>query len=344
MSSTRKYIESFALKLSGVIPIRISTHNYCAKYLGHLIDHKEYYLQIYSAVLDHILGASEKKREEICLVDFGAGNGLLGMFAKHCGFKKVYLNDIDKSFVEGSEALANELQIEIAGFIHGDIIALKNIIPGEIPDVIAGTDVIEHIYDLDIFFSTLHSINPGIVSVFTTASNPENYFKVRKLKQLQQKDELEGGDPGDFLLFGQQAHESFLQIRKNIINETGLLPESAIDRFARATRGYDKKDLIEAVNKFVLTKELPQPPAHPTNTCNPLNSSWTERILSLEEYNRIYDRHGFALEIYPGFYDRFKRGLKKYLNRLLNLIVKIPGKKIAPFIILVGYQKNKNSK
>ncbi|HMJ47503.1 MAG TPA: class I SAM-dependent methyltransferase, partial [Ferruginibacter sp.] len=241
------------------------------------------------------------------MIDYGAGNGLLGMFAKHCGFKKVYLTDIDKSFTEGATVLARELDIEIDGIVHGDITDVKNIFTG-IPDAIIGTDVIEHIYDLDIFFSTMYSFNPGIVSVFTTASNPENYFKIRQLKKLQLKDELEGGDPGDFLLFGEHGHESFLKIRKGIINDTASLTSNEVEQIAKATRGYDKNDIVKAVNKYILTKELPMPPSHPTNTVNPLNSSWTERILSLEEYAAIYARHGFSLEIHTGFYDGFKPG------------------------------------
>ena len=47
---------------------------------------------------------------------------------------------------------------------------------------------IEHIYDLQDFFSNIRQINPDIVSVFTTSANPENYFKVRQLKRLQLKE------------------------------------------------------------------------------------------------------------------------------------------------------------
>lgn len=345
LPSTKNYIDSFAARLDRIDPSKISTQDYCVKYLRHLLDHRFYYLEIYAAVLDNLLSVSQMKKEEIILIDFGAGNGLLGMFARHCGFKKVYLNDIDKSFVDGSVALAKELEAVIAGFIHGDVMALKEAFTNEIPDAIAGTDVIEHIYDLDIFFATLQNINPGIVSVFTTASNPENFFKIQKIKRLQLKDELEGGSPNDFFLFGENAHESFLKIRKDIIaNVPQDLSEVEVDQIAKASRGLDKNDIIRAVNKFVSSKVMPQPVRHPTNTCNPLNSSWTERILSLGEYARIYDRKGFSLKIYAGFYDHFKPGFKKYMNAAMNSLVKILGKKIAPFIILVGSQKNKPGK
>ena len=261
------------------------------------------------------------------------------MFAKHCGFQKVFLSDIDKSFIDSSIVLARQLNIIIEGFVHGSIQELRLSIGNEIPDAIAGTDVIEHIYDLDLFFETLTNMNPSIISVFTTSANPENYFKVQQLKKLHRKDELEGGQPGDFLLFGQHAHESFINIRKKIIKSSANLTGDEIEMLAKATRGYDKNDIIKAVDKYVSTHELAEVIRHPTNTCNPLNSSWTERILSLDEYTRIYTRHGFSLEIYEGFYDQYKPGIKKILSAGVNFLVKILGNKIAPFIILVGYEK-----
>jgi 2-polyprenyl-3-methyl-5-hydroxy-6-metoxy-1,4-benzoquinol methylase len=86
------------------------------------------------------------------LVDYGAGNGLLGIFAKYCGFKKVYVNDISAIFIEASKQLAKVLDISIDGFIEGDCDkVLEFTKENDKVDAVVGTDVIEHVYRLYTF-------------------------------------------------------------------------------------------------------------------------------------------------------------------------------------------------
>ena len=92
--------------------------------------------------------------------------------------------------------------------------------------------MIEHIYNLGIFFKTIQQMNPKMVSVFTTASNPANYFKVRALQKIQLKDEFEGGSPDDHALFGESPLEPFIKIREQIIRKYAEeLPEKEIRIF-----------------------------------------------------------------------------------------------------------------
>jgi hypothetical protein len=265
---------------------------------------------------------------------------LLGIFAKHCGFKSVFLNDIDEKFVTASRNLAMQMNVSIDGYIPGDIHAVLSFFKNELPIAIIGTDVIEHIYSLEDFFSTIKKINPSIVSVFTTASNPKNYFKIRQLKKLQIKDEYEGGTPDDFILFGESALEPFFKTRQRIIHaQLESTDEATILKLAKATRGMNEEDILAATKSYKINGTIPLTLLHPTNTCNPVNGSWTERILKIEEYYSIYNSNEMKLELYNGFYDAYKDGLKKIINKLLNIAVRCFGSPFAPYIIFVGTKK-----
>ena len=334
-----RYIDAFGKKLEIIEIDRLNETNYCNRYLKHILQHQRYYLAIYADVLNKLIWNSKKKKEDILLVDIGSGNGLLGIFAKFCGFKKVVLNDLDKTFIEASEKLATQLNIKLDAYITGDIDAVQNYFSQEQPDSVVGTDVIEHIYDLEIFFKTLQQINPSIVSVFTTASNPSNPFKVRQLQKIQVRDELKGGSPGDHQLFGETTLEPFVTIREKIIREFEQgLTENEILKLSTLTRGLVKADIISVVEKYKSDRILPVNTAGGTNTCNPMNGSWTERLLSLDTYISLYASAGFTCDFYAGFYNDHEKGMKNFVKKLLNALGRVFGKKISPYIVIVGHK------
>ena len=335
----KEYIIAFEKKLELVVVDDITGALYIKKYLAHLLQHKKYYLVIYADVLHKLVQHSSKNKSGILLIDYGAGNGLLGMFAKFCGFKKVFLNDIDAKFIHASEKLAEQLNIKMDGYIPGDISAVQAYFKNEFPDAIIGTDVIEHIYNLNSFFKAIQQMNQSMVTVFTTASNPDNYFKVSMLKKMQLKDEMEGGTPGDHIFFGESPLEPFLNIREQIIRKhSGDLPGLKIHVLAKATRGMNEQDIIAAVDQYNISGQLPVPP-HGTNTCDPLSGCWTERILPVKAYTFLYNSAGFTTTFYNGFYNIYETGFKNYLKKILNAGIAIFGKKIAPYIIIAGHKK-----
>lgn len=334
------YIKAFENQLEYIVVDDISSENYCKKYLSHLLLYKKYYLAIYADVLNKLILHSALKKEDIILIDFGSGNGLLGIFAKFCGFKKVFLHDIDEKFIQASKNLSGKLKITMDGFITGDIKSLESYFNSEKPDGIVGTDVIEHVYNLEIMFKCFQQINPAMVSVFTTGSNPVNFFKVRSLKKIQLQDEMEGGTPDQHILFGEIALEPFISMREKIIRRYNAgLSENDIILLARSTRGQNEQDIIQSIDQYKLTGKCPVP-ASGNNTCNPLNSSWTERILSFKNYYNIYSAAGFSCKIYAGFYNDYGRGLNNFVKKLLNTCITIFGKKISPYIVIVGHKNN----
>jgi hypothetical protein len=337
LNSFKKYIPLFEEKLRSLDVQSLTMAPYCERYLNHLLQNSKYYLSIYAEVLEKVKQASNIPVIDVCLLDYGAGNGLLGLFAKFCGFGKVMINDIDEPFLNASKILSSALNIDIHQFILGDLNVIKQQpIPQKV-DALVATDLIEHIYDLDEFVAAMKSLNPELISVFTTGSNPENYFKVRQLMKLQIRDEFIGGDADDALLFGHEAHESYLKIRENIIrNIEPELDENIILTLAKLTRGKNKKDIITAVKKYQSKKELPVLIAHPTNTCHPETGSWTERLMPISTYKSIFLHHQFGLHISAGFYNQYQFGIKGICLAFLNKIIGIFGLKLAPFIFLTG--------
>jgi 2-polyprenyl-3-methyl-5-hydroxy-6-metoxy-1,4-benzoquinol methylase len=337
--SFKELIPAFSQKLSAIIAANLVIEDYCKRYLEHLLLHQGYYLTIYAHVLDEAMKHMKQLPSQVNLVDFGAGNGLLGMFAKFCGFQKVFLCDVDADFIKAAEVLSKSTNIIIDGFITGDLETLQHVLQNEKVDVMAGTDVIEHIYNLDDFFAGVKSMNENMVTVFTTASNPQNFIKVKKLKKLQVSDETVGGDPADFVLAGAEKHEAFALMREKII--VAAFPAMAIGtakQLAILTRGLKENDIVAAVRQYLHSKQLPVIQAIGTNTCHPITGSWTERILPIAAYKNIYEKQGFVLQVHNGFYNAYSRGARKYFNFFMNFLVRLTGKIAAPFITLVGYK------
>ncbi len=343
MLATHNFIDEalladFENRLSSVDIEGLPIAPYCKNYLLYIISHKKFYCRIYAHILSLALQHSDKKKENTCLLDYGAGNGLLGIFAKFCGFSKVYVNDITPDFLTAAKELAAALNIPVNGFIDGGINDVKIYFSLVKPDVVVGSDVIEHIYNLEVFFTAIQQINPRMVTVFSTASNPFNWLKVRQLKKVQIKDELYGGSPGADVLFGEMPEASFLCTRKKIIHvhAAGTVDEAAIDILATFTRGLIKADIENAVENYIKGKVLPIPLVHPTNTCDPITGSWSERVLTLKEYEGIYSKAGFSITCYDGFYNQYESPLKSRLLFLLNKLIPFAGHRLAPFIGLVG--------
>ncbi|MCX6292900.1 MAG: methyltransferase domain-containing protein [Sphingobacteriales bacterium] len=331
----KHYIPIFEKKLNAIDVQSLAIAPYCKRYLKHLLQNTKYYLSIYAEVLEKVKKECITPIIEMHLLDYGAGNGLLGLFAKCCGFGKVSINDIDESFLSASKVLAKQMGIDIHQFILGDLDEVKKIALPEKIDALVATDLIEHIYDLDEFVSTMKSLNPELIFVFTTGSNPENYFKVRQLMKLQLRDELIGGSSDDALLFGHEAHEPYLKIREKIIKDDAPeLDENIILKLAKLTRGNNKSDIIKGVKKFKETKELPLLIKHPTNTCHPETGSWTERLMPISTYKSIFHQHQFELQISSGFYNHYQPGIKGFVSKFLNKTKAIVGLKLDPFIIL----------
>jgi hypothetical protein len=305
-------IVSFARLLDRITPGALSADPYAVAYLDHLLAHRLYYLHIYADLLKRV-------PRDGGLVDFGCGNGLLGLFARHCGFDKVALVDVDEGFLHAASALATQLGIDVA---------LRNDLPATGYRSLVGTDVVEHIYDLSAFMRSTGGLERVTL---TTSANTQNWLKARVIKKFQRIDELRGTPPA----VGNRwtAVSSFLEQRYTII-EAAAPGLDVAWQLAERTRGQRREDIQTAVKKYLATGALPPPPTHHTNTCDPETGSWTERLLYPAEYRRCFAHGGFTLAIRTGGYNTYEGGVKSLLLKGVNVLASSP--RFAAYLILEG--------
>lgn len=341
MDQFQPYIQPFGEQLKQVKVEQLQLEEYPAQYLHRLLEHQLYYLHMYAAVLNKATEEAGCKKEELIVIDYGCGNGLLGLFAKFCQCKAVYLVDHNAAFLQAALKLSTALAMEVNGFIQGDIEDVENYFINKAkPSAIIGTDVIEHIYNLETFFRSIARINPGMVTVFTTASVTDNYFKSRQLIKLQYKDEHLGSNALHASTNNPFAGLPFKKIREQLIkNYAPDLQDEQVLSLSISTRGLQQTDIKKAVDEFKHSGTLPTPPIHATNTCDPITGSWTERLLTIDEYSQLYKQAGFSLKVYNGFYSEWQSGVKALVLGMVNRCIKLlkhKGRFITPFIILVG--------
>lgn len=333
MKLYHSFINSFIHKLGSVKIEELQLELYPLDYLKELLKNPAYHLNIYAKILE--LAIKEKNKEELVLIDFGTGNGLLACFAKFCGVKKVIGVDYTKDFITAAKKLSNALQLDVE-FVEANEANFHELLPNYKPQIIVGNDVIEHIYCLDAFIKNCKQLNEDVSMVFTTASVNENYCKAQNLRKLQLQDEFVSSNKkqSNYLYAGL----SFFEIRKRIIEDSfPLLNKSEIDLLATRTRGLQKLDIEIAVSNYINNKNLPDIIAHPTNTCDPITGSWTERLLTINEYKNLFGKENFTVEIQNGFYNQWQSGIKQIFARAINKCILLLGKKgiyISPFIFL----------
>ena len=318
---------------------------YPKKYLTHLIKNINYYIAIYDDAIINCIKKANKKIQQTIVIDYGCGNGILGLYAKYLGVKEIYLIDVSKPFLDAAIKLANALNIKIDSVILGDIEELQNIEFKNSADIIIGIDVVEHIYDVEIFLKKISAINKSTITCFTTGCNPNNWLKVKQLQKLQNKDEYLGGTKEDELLYGADACIPFIQMRKNIITDNFTnLSIKEVTILAQLTRGKRAADIILEIQKYKDTKIYPQLLKHKTNTCNPYTGSWTERIVELSVYKKMYNKNGFNINVVNGYYNGLNNSkLKNTLLKFVNIcMATFPflGKRLAPFIFIYGQKKD----
>jgi 2-polyprenyl-3-methyl-5-hydroxy-6-metoxy-1,4-benzoquinol methylase len=332
------FIIPFIQRLKTINPELPGVDHYCNTYLSHILKHSNYYTRIYAQALNILLRHSNQGKNSLILLDYGAGNGLLGIFAKFCGFKKVYINDISPEFIEAAKLLAIKLDITIDGFITGDINTVTLYFnEKDKPNAVVGTDVIEHVYNLDNLFKGLILLNKNMTTVFTTAANAHNWLKAKAIKKQQVLDEYSGGALPGNKLSGSENSPAFFVTRQKIIQSSGIvLTEAEILLLTKATRGLIKDDILTAVSMYKKDQVVPVPPSHPSNTCDPVTGSWAERLLTVDQYRELYKNAGFELHQYNGFYNGYESNFKSKVLKAANLLVKFTGIYLAPYILLIG--------
>jgi SAM-dependent methyltransferase len=294
---------------------------YNREYIQRLLPNLEYFSRIYT---DSILILLKKEKIQTHFVDFGGGHGFLSILLKALGFKVIYC-DHNPLSVQTIIKLKERLGFgpdHIVEGSSGELLAYctSNKIK---PNYLIATDLIEHIYDLNVFFADLYQINPGFKMIFTTGSNPSNPYKVKHLRKLMESIEK----------------NMFFPMRSDFIRENYQdLTDKEVSILAKSSRGLTYKDISDAVDNYLETSQLPIIHIDKYNTCDPQSGNWMERILPLKEYRKILRENGFKVEFKKGFYNKKQNNrINSFVVRVINKTIKYTGfigRILAPFLII----------
>lgn len=301
---------------------------------------------VYSAnlawqILELGLNKSDKTIEKLSVVEIGGGTGLISLLAKWVGFGKVIYSDTYEQSCKDFEIISNALKINIDDIVCGSSDEISKKYKNRI-DLIVSRDVIEHIYNPELFFKQCAENFRNAILVHNTSANVYNIFKKKYFKKIHQLDEWEGNSnqfkPGDSV-------ESFYKMRLDFITKN--FPNLSVSRkevLAAITRGKVFSDIKKDVENYLITEKLPPLPAHPTNTCDPSNGNWTEHLLSFEQYESFVSEYDYKTQWHFAPYDEWRnKGLKRIALKILNLFIKNSGKMaklISPAIVMVSAPKN----
>ena len=315
LSDTLRHIDYAALPIS----------DYSRRYLLRMLPVLDYYLDIYRRTLERAFRLTAKPLQELTLVDYGGGHGILSLCAKEAGVGRVIYVDYNPQAAETVQALSRRVGFGPDKVLTGDGAALLDGCrrEGVVPDLLLGMDVIEHIYRLEDFFAQLYAVNPRLSMIFTTGSTPYNPWVRRRLHRVMAADEQ-----------GRDGQAGFLAQRREYLRQhCPQLDAAALDRWAVLTRGLTYADALQAVND-----NLPPSPLgvdDPYNTCDPATGSWTERILPLAAYRRLLETYHARLEVSNGYYNTFRAVGKRLPSELLNGLLATGGFRfLAPFLFL----------
>lgn len=299
-------------------------------YGGRHNDRKFFSVQTAAELLYRSIKLKNKPVSDIIVMDYGAGMGSLFLLARMIGCKMVVYNDIIPDMTEGAKIVATYLKIPVDVYITGDHKeTIKVLREKQIScDIILSRNVVEHIYDLDDFYSDMAAGQPDALIYFSTTANFHNPAMLWYHKGLHRKAEL-----------------TYLPQRRALIRKE--LPDigaDALETLAVATRGLAMQDFDEAILQYKTKKQLPDPSVHYTNTCDPDNGLWAEHIIPVSAYKKIIESKGYRLTVLPAFWDTHnKSGLKNIVGKAMNfagsLLGNKAGLKTTAFIYIIAEKK-----
>lgn len=302
----------------------ITCCSYHRNYFQKIQNDAPYFIKMWEHILSQAEKDSDKKKAH--LFDFGCGQGLFGIFAKKSGWSSVSMMDMNGHCVENAEKLTEHFKLDDIHIGLGKEEDVADFFKErEKPNVLVSTDVIEHVYSIPKMLSIFKDALPTTTLIFTTGAVAENPLRSKMMKRLQVEDELKGTDVLQTTTDNPYGGLNFREVRKKIIQEADTdnkLSENKVAALAIKTRGQNREDVISSVQKYFTTGKMPIELQHPTNTCDPISSSWTERLLTVKEYKEIFEQNGYKLQVIPGYYnDITNKGVKKISLKLLNIFV-----------------------
>ena len=279
------------------------------------------------------IGSKDIDLKNYVIVDHGGGTGIFGMLAKELGIGTVIYNDINEKWTEDARTIAKTIGNESDYYIAGDIDTLVSFVQEKSIDcnAIVSYNVIEHIYNIEVFLSKIHRINSGDLLVFmSTGANEYNPIIKRQIVSDQIRVEY-GIDKKGIVV----KNNPYRSIRESIIRDLHpQLPDKEIIDLSISTRGMKVDDIEKTVKILKTEGKYPDNPKHPTNTCNPHTGYWAEHLMNPFELERILESCHYDTQVLVGYYGRPNRILNRIVGYIANIFLyflKNKGLMISPY-------------
>lgn len=325
LSLIESVLKTLLEKLTSLNIKEIGISEYNQRYMSEYIADYSFYAPLYQQLLTSAINELSLPIEESVFVDYGGGCGFLSLLAKEIGFKQVIYSDIYDISLNDAKLIAEKTNVKIDHFILGNIDELVDEITHRklSPDLICSFAVLEHIYNLDEWFSSLSKLNNSYCLVFMTSANPYNPFIRHRLMKLQRIAEYQGIEE----YWGIKKRDlkiPFLLARKDIIKEIMTdVDDATLEYLAKETRGLDQKDIKREIEQFKITGTLHYKIKHPTNTCDPYTGNWAENLIDIPALKRLLKRLNYQTEVTSGLYSFTKNRKLNFVKSILNQFIKI---------------------
>lgn len=268
-----------------------------------------------------------KKIPDTVFIDYGAGLGTLFLLAGKVGFKKVFFNDYFPRWAGYAKIICNKLDTKVDDFISGDLDAVIRY--GKMNavsfDIVASRNVVEHIYNLEGFYTTLYQSGLTTLCYATTTANYHNI--AMRLKHYWYHKKLEKN------LYRKQRAVYIKELKPDV-NAADL------HRLVKLTRGRAFSDFTNCTELYFIKKPVPPVPYLGTNTLDCRTGIWAEHLITKKNYAGIISKAGFTSTYSAGFWDtHYKYAVVNLITRLLNKLIKISGNRgywFAPFVNIVA--------
>lgn len=290
------------------------------KYLQHKLRSLEATLSRDKYIIGTAISRISKPLQNIVLIDYGGGPGFHSLLARELGIGTVIYNDILHHYCTLAEEIAETLGKKADYYVEGDIDALVEFCRQHAikADVITSSDVLEHIYDIDDFLRKLHLMShEGTVTVHSSGCNMFWYPFYESVSRLHKKVEKENGEEVDI-------QSSCYDERMKIIKEYARnLSENEVNQLTADTRGLARREIINAVERYLETGEQPSLIEHPTNTCNPQTGYWAERSMNPYYLRETLSFNGFDARVLAGPWEKGNTFHVKIIRVILNFLIRI---------------------
>lgn len=302
-------------------------------------------LKLFGYILQWSLRGVDKPIGDATIVEVGGGLGTLALLAKELGIGTVVYNDIYDTACQDARIVAEGLGLEADHYIAGDLdelIAGAGALGLEI-DSVGSYDVIEHVYDIDLYLTGLARL-PGPRLSISMASGANMYNRRYRnwIMPFQHQCEHEGREAeGDH--YERDTLRAYVEVRREIIAAVAPdLEPTDLQRLVDHTRGLRREDIDDATRVFVDRGQLPPLLEHPTNTCDPFTGNWQEHLMNPDDLVELLRRQGYDEAGWgSGYFQALSPNpLKRNAARLMNLGIRLSdraGIRVAGYYLVHGH-------